>query len=171
MGFAALEVLLAPRQLLPSTALAQPPRIERWTDDHARAFARFTHCFTHCLVAHVRKEEEVLFPALEDFLPRDLGPLAVLRGEHQDLHAHFARLRQAGEALAQGSAQPLHMEQFVQAGRAVIQALRDHFYKEERLLFPMVARFLSAERDVYLLGRMNEISSANTIPASAEPRH
>jgi regulator of cell morphogenesis and NO signaling len=108
--------------------------------------------------SHMRKEEEVLFVALEAFLPRDVGPLAVLRGEHRDLAAHLAALVRTSEALAAGDAAA--QAEALAAARAVLQLVRNHFYKEERVLFPMVARFLSPERDLHLLQAMQAMEPA-----------
>jgi len=37
------------------------------------------------LLPHLAKEDRVLYPALEEFLPRYEGPLAVLRGAHSHI--------------------------------------------------------------------------------------
>lgn len=108
--------------------------------------------------SHMKKEEEILFPALEGFLPRDVGPLAVLRGEHRDLAALLAALVENAEALAAGD--PSRLEPALEAARGALQLVRNHFYKEERVLFPMVARFLSPARDEALLGAMRAHDAA-----------
>ena len=43
---------------------------------------------------------------------------------------------------------------FQRAGRAALQTQRNHLYKEEVVLFPMVARFLSPDRDALLLRQL-----------------
>lgn len=138
----------------------------QWTAEHGSAFARILRGFNECVLPHIAKEGEILFPALEGFLPRDVGPLAVLRGEHHDLHANFSRLQQTGAALCHGPAQPQDREDFVRASRGILQAQRDHFYKEERILFPMIARFLSPERDAHLLDQMEAMTHPGGPPAA-----
>jgi hemerythrin-like domain-containing protein len=41
----------------------------------------------------------------------------------------------------------------------LLRLIQDHLYKENRVLFPMVARFLSPERDAALLERMRAIDA------------
>jgi len=117
---------------------------------------------------HVQKEEQVLFLELENFLPREMGPLAVLRGEHHDLAREAATLLSAAEALAAAGHVPDVVEQFDRAGRNLLRLVRDHFYKEERVLFPMVARFLSPERDAHLLERMRVLDGSGSGPGAAQ---
>ncbi len=136
-----------------------------WTAEHALAFAWITRRFADSVMPHIAKEGEILFHALEDFLPCDTGPLAVLRVEQRDLIMHFNRLCEAAELLCQGSTQPLVREDFLRCGRATIQTLRDLIYKEERILFPMVARFLSGDRDAQILHKMQAMGAPS--PAQA----
>jgi len=42
--------------------------------------------------------------------------------------------------------------------------LRDYIYKEGMILFPMVARFLSPERDAQLLQQMKVITKRKALP-------
>jgi regulator of cell morphogenesis and NO signaling len=121
-----------------------------WSSAQAGEFRRLASNFDHCVKLHMEKEGRVLYPALEDFLPRDTGPLAVLRGEQRDLLGCLGEWHRAGELLAQGNMQPAVREAFVRAGRDAIRIERNHFYKEERVPFPMAARLLSAERDAHL---------------------
>ncbi len=162
-----LERVLVELELLLDSLEAK----SRWTAEHALAFAWITRRFAESVMPHIAKEGEILFPALEDFLPRDTGPLAVLRGEHRDLITHFSRLREAAELLCQGSTQPLVREDFLRCGRATIQTLRDLIYKEERILFPMVARFLSGDRDAQILHKMQAMGAPFAAPAPVKSAH
>jgi hemerythrin-like domain-containing protein len=76
-----IEAVSAELESLLASQKAQP----RWAAEHALAFAWIVRGFTDCVIPHMRKEDELLFPALEGFLPRETGPLAVLRGELRDL--------------------------------------------------------------------------------------
>ncbi len=108
------------------------------------------------LSRRVRKEDEVLFPELEAYFPKDVGPLAVLRGEHSEMVENLRLLQRCAAHGARQSdaesAQGLRLY-----GDALAQIARDHFYKEDRILFPMVARFLSPRRDEHLLAQMEAI--------------
>ena len=132
---------------------------QRWSARDAQIYQEVCGFFEGIVLKHIRKEEEIFFPVLEDFLPRDVGPLAVLRGEHRDISAEFERLLEAGATLAGGAADSGIQEKFAASGRNLLRLIQDHLYKENRVLFPMVARFLSAERDAALLEQMKTIDA------------
>jgi iron-sulfur cluster repair protein YtfE (RIC family) len=111
------------------------------------------------LLAHARKEDEALFPALESAFGGIAGPTAIMREEHRDIHAQADRFRRtlreleqvehpaivAGgvelRALAAGGAAAAELRD---AARRVIDLLDLHFEKEERILFPMAREVLSS---------------------------
>lgn len=94
------------------------------------------------LGVHLRKEEEAYFPALENYIPKSTGPLAVMLIDHNDLR----RLE----------------EEFPENGLEFIAILRQHIQKEDHVLFPLAeARFTPEEREsVY--GVMQEIGKGAT---------
>jgi iron-sulfur cluster repair protein YtfE (RIC family) len=136
------------------------PTAAVWGAREREIYREVCDFFEGIVLKHIQKEEEVFFPVLEEFLPRDVGPLAVLRGEHHDIAAAFARLRDAGAALESGAGDAAAEKSFASAGRKLMELVSDHLYKENRVLFPMVARFLSAERDAALLEAMQAIDAA-----------
>lgn len=140
----------------------------QWTAEHSQAFERVTRSVAQWVLPHLSKEDQIFYPALEDFLPHDIGPLAVLRGEHQDLTSHCGRMCAAGEALCAGSTDPQHRDDFQRSGRAALQTQRNHFYKEELVLFPMVVRFLSPDRDALLLRQLQVMPHSESSPGPAE---
>ncbi len=109
---------------------------------------------------HMRKENEVFFPFLEDYLPKDSGPLAVLREEHADLAEALQKVRQAGDSLLKGSNVAQATRDLERFGSRTIQGFRDHIYKEDRVLFPMIARFMTSEKDLELVRRFETIQCA-----------
>jgi len=141
--------------------------LARWGDNEREDFQHVRDLFGKHLFRHLRKEDEILFPALEAFLPRDLGPLTVLRGEHEDMRELFQRILVAGQARARGVGEPEMKNSFHHIGSGMIRVLRDHFYKEDRILFPMVTRFLTPERDAELLRRMEAINDQEIDPNQA----
>jgi iron-sulfur cluster repair protein YtfE (RIC family) len=82
------------------------------------------------IVPHARFENERLFPALEARIGPD-GPLAVMRAEHEEIESGLAALRTVEDpaALRRGL-------------RHVIAVARQHFQKEEVVVFPLAAREL-----------------------------
>ncbi len=115
--------------------------------------------FARDVALHIRKEEQVLFPVLEAYLPKDVGPLAVLRGEHRDISGYLSCLLEALGVLVSEPENRRATQSFATAGRAILQLVYDHLYKEDRVLLPMVARFLSPERDSHLLQRMEALAA------------
>ena len=132
----------------------------QWDAARRELFAQIVHFFEDVVIDHVQKEEQVLFPALESFLPREMGPLAVLRGEHREICAHFRRLCELGGMLSLGKVDAPLRQEFERVARATVQLTRDHIYKEDRVLFPMIARFLTPERDAFLLHEMEALDAA-----------
>jgi len=82
------------------------------------------------LLAHARIEEDLLFPCLEPHLGQ-MGPLAVMRGEHREIDALLEAARQENELDAMKSL----------IGR-LLALVHGHFQKEEQVLFAMARRFL-----------------------------
>ncbi len=81
------------------------------------------------LATHAHLEDELLFAKLDP-----LGPVAVMRQEHDQIEGDLGQVQEAGD-LAQAQRLVLH----------AIQVARDHFTKEEELLFPMAEQALGAE--------------------------
>ena len=110
------------------------------------------------LLRHARKEDEALFPALENIFGTSGTPTTVMRMEHHEIHRgvdlYRVALRQldvehpaivaGGERLSGltargGSAGELH-----DAGVEIVRLLDLHFHKEEMILFPMAREVLDA---------------------------
>jgi hypothetical protein len=91
---------------------------------------------------HNRKEENHLFPLIERRgVPREGGPLAVMLAEHErnrellpQLKALVARYA-AGQREVRGELESLFKE--------YAELLRNHFWKENDILFPMARRVMS----------------------------
>ena len=86
-------------------------------------------------IHHHHKEEEILFPALEEAgLPREGGPVGVMLQEHVEGRALISALRAAapragGDAAARA--------QFADTAHAYTALLTAHIGKENNVLFPM----------------------------------
>lgn len=102
---------------------------------------------------HARKEDEALFPALEAVFGSEMGPTAVMRQEHQAIHAQAEFFRRALHAKDGGAAE------LKEAGSEIIRLLDAHFGKEEMILFPMARNLLPPEALRRVMERMEEIEA------------
>ena len=110
------------------------------------------------LLDHARKEDEALFPALEEVLGRGAGATAVMRAEHVEIRARAELFRKTlhelervehpaivagGAELSALAAVGASAARLRDAARKVIELLDLHFGKEEDILFPMARQVLS----------------------------
>jgi hemerythrin-like domain-containing protein len=87
---------------------------------------------------HHGKEEDLLFAELEQAgLPRNMGPTACLREEHETMRGLRRRMAQALET---GDARGL-----CRVSHQLIDTLREHIRKEDQVLFPMAKLMLGHE--------------------------
>jgi len=126
------------------------------------------------LLRHAQKEDEALFPALEAIFGTEGTPTAVMRQEHEVIHAHAALYRETvrelheiehpaivaqGGALREVAARGGSAAAIQRTAEDVIRLLDAHFGKEERILFPMARQVLRPEALARIADRMNEIES------------
>jgi regulator of cell morphogenesis and NO signaling len=104
------------------------------------------------LAPHAHIENEILFPALESQLGGEGGPLTAFREEHAEIEGtltHLQELRALTQAHddIEGALQRLpqvdDVEEARQMVRHVLLTAREHFLKEEQMLFPMAEDILS----------------------------
>jgi iron-sulfur cluster repair protein YtfE (RIC family) len=126
------------------------------------------------LALHARKEDDVLFPALESIFGRDGSPTAVMRQEHQDIHAQGQLLRQtlhelndvehpaivaSGARLRSLSAGGSSASALLAVSEEIIRLLDQHFAKEEQVLFPMAESLLDESQLAECGALMQRLSS------------
>ncbi len=85
------------------------------------------------LAGHAHLEEDLLFKTLEPHIG-SMGPLAVMRMEHNQIEGGLERLPAAQE-----------LEQARELLLQVVEVARGHFAKEEQVLYPMASQALSTE--------------------------
>jgi iron-sulfur cluster repair protein YtfE (RIC family) len=110
------------------------------------------------LLAHARREDDALFPAIERALSEDVLT-GQMRQEHRDIHAEADRfratLRQLNEvehpAIVAGGARLGELaaaggraDVLRETGAELIRLLDEHFRKEEEILFPLAREVLDA---------------------------
>lgn len=102
------------------------------------------------LAPHAQIENEILFPALEKVLGEH-GPTQVFRQEHAQIEGWLAQLQevrallQAHDEIESALARLAQLDDVAQAQRLVLDTLylaREHFAKEETMLFPMAEGML-----------------------------
>lgn len=95
---------------------------------------------------HHAKEEDLLFPAMEEKGVPDTGcPLGALRREHKQGRALVGELENATQSLAGGEAGA--GDALVDATAKITALYTNHIWKEDEMVFPMAARLFSdAER-------------------------
>jgi regulator of cell morphogenesis and NO signaling len=112
------------------------------------------------LASHAHIENDILFPALERELGGEAGPLALFRAEHALIEGALDKLQTLRElscdhGAIEGALQRLPCAGDIAEARALMQqalaVARDHFSKEEHMLFPMAEQVL-AERQLESLG-------------------
>jgi len=91
---------------------------------------------------HHGKEEELLFPALEQAgVARDKGPIGVMLREHQLGRECVKKMKDAFSRIKAGI--PQAATDFASSARDYITLLNQHIDKENNVLFPMAERLLS----------------------------
>jgi uncharacterized protein len=108
---------------------------------------------------HNQKEELHLFPRLEGKgMPRHGGPLAVMLQEHERAKEILSRLVPLGSAFAAGNAALLPELHATFAEYATL--CKDHFWKENDILYPMAQRMLSDEDAAEVVGGIEAVEAA-----------
>lgn len=113
--------------------------------DAAAACSEWHQCVTafsagqQSLLAHIRMEENVLFPAFEAASGMASGAIYVMRAEHQQIQALLAGMQQA--------AANWDNDTFLSLSGDLHQALVQHNQKEENILYPMADRLLAGKQD------------------------
>jgi uncharacterized protein len=91
---------------------------------------------------HHQKEEQHLFPLLEARgLPRQGGPLAVMLTEHEENRRMLAEFERLGLSYARGD--KANLEPLKTLFSAYAALMKQHFWKENDILYPMGLRVLS----------------------------
>ena len=99
---------------------------------------------------HMRVEDDVLYPALEQALPEAAVPLAALRDDHRELRGLLAALAMRLEQPRNG----VRDEQLRVLARDLVDLLRLHVSREERIVFTVASRVLRDDELTTLAGRI-----------------
>jgi iron-sulfur cluster repair protein YtfE (RIC family) len=138
--------------------------------EHGTLYALFAHCersasaweladlllagrvLDSVLLSHAELENGLLFDALDARMPGD-GPVTAMRAEHDEIDGYLAALREAED---EATARHLLV--------TAVSTAREHFAKEEQILFPLAEELLGAE---ILLGLGREWSLRRGVAVSS----
>ena len=98
----------------------------------------------------LNKEEKVLFPEIEKFMPRENGPTGMMIIEHKDLTESIKKFKQINNS-----------ENLNETGSYIINLLREHIDKENNMLFMMADMHLDAKQKEIILKKFKEIDRKN----------
>ena len=126
------------------------------------------------LLAHARREDDVLFEAVEQVFGKDWGPTSVMRAEHREIHGNVDLFRDTlhelneveHPAIRTGIAR-LHdqlesganAEALRATGAELLAMLDAHFGKEEEILFPIARAELGPEKLREVARKMDELDA------------
>jgi hemerythrin-like domain-containing protein len=110
---------------------------------------------------HHRKEEGVLFPAMEAAgIPRNGGPIGVMLTEHEEGRAFTSGMRSAAQRLEDGDATA--RPDLVRNALAYVELLRQHILKEDSVLFPMADHVIPAHQQGAVSAAFDRIEHEET---------
>lgn len=104
--------------------------------------------FNKDLRLHFRREEEVLFPALENHFGRDKSPTRLLQAEHEDAWSCYEELKDQVARLQQSSDGKLQLlaTEIDETSKRLEGLLAEHIRKENESLLPLAQRLLNGEK-------------------------
>lgn len=94
----------------------------------------------------LNKEEKVLFPEIEKFMPRDGGPTGMMIIEHKDLTESIEMFRNEKD-----------INNLIETGNHIINLLREHIDKENNMLFMIADMHLDNKQKEIILRKFREI--------------
>jgi len=95
--------------------------------------------FSASMERHLGKEEDVLFPAMEESMGPGMGPVQVMRAEHENMRRLFSEIR--GDITQQQSEHCLGLID------TLLMLIQQHNLKEENMLYAMADQILADEHD------------------------
>ena len=94
----------------------------------------------------LNKEEKVLFPEIEKFMPREGGPTGMMIIEHKDLTESIKMFKDEK-----------NINNLIETGSRIISLLREHIDKENNTLFMIADMHLDDKQKEIILKKFKEI--------------
>jgi hemerythrin-like domain-containing protein len=112
----------------------------------------FSHFADQC---HHFKEEQVLFPAMEERgIPRDGGPIGMMLMEHEEGRAYVRAMFSAVPLVE--AKNEVAKAILVDKAKAYLRLLKDHIQKEDEILFKIADDVISPDEQKQLLRSFEE---------------
>jgi hemerythrin-like domain-containing protein len=109
-------------------------------EDHYSKIIEFIKGFAD--KCHHGKEEDILFPAMENHgITKEGGPIAVMLNEHQLGREYIKSLSSAFELFMGGD--KLALNKIISSSMSYVELLRNHIEKENNILFMMADKVLN----------------------------
>jgi hemerythrin-like domain-containing protein len=126
--------------------------VEKSLDAWRKALDFFSHFADQC---HHFKEEQVLFPAMEERgVPREGGPIGMMLTEHEEGRS-YVRAMLAAIPLVEARNE-VAKEILVDKAKAYLRLLKDHIQKEDEILFKIADDVIPADEQKALLRSFEE---------------
>ena len=126
--------------------------VENSLDSWRKAVDFFRYFADQC---HHLKEEQVLFPAMEEHgIPSDGGPVGMMLMEHEEGRT-YVRSMLAAIALVETKNEAAK-EILVDKAKAYLRLLKDHIQKEDEILFKIADDVISPDEQKQLLRSFEE---------------
>jgi len=131
-------------------------RVEASLDSWRKTLDFFSHFADQC---HHFKEEQVLFPAMEEHgIPREGGPIGMMLMEHEEGRA-YVRSMLAAIPLVEAKNEAAK-EILIDKARAYLRLLKDHIQKEDEVLFKIADDVISPDEQKRLLRSFDDYEAA-----------
>lgn len=114
---------------------------------------------------HHRKEEEGLFPFVEEYLASENLCLDARIADHEDLVIMSGKFKEAlGECRRlQGGRRAVFAAQMLRGyGLYIVHLVREHLLKEDQILFLVAEEYLTPEQESEILARFASIERGDT---------
>ena len=126
--------------------------VENSLDSWRKALDFFSHFADQC---HHLKEEQVLFPAMEERgIPRDGGPIGMMLMEHEEGRTYVRAMLSAIPLVE--TKNEAAKEILVDKAKAYLRLLKDHIQKEDEILFKIADDVISPDEQKQLLRSFEE---------------
>jgi len=115
------------------------------------------------MTVHHRKEEDCLFPFLEEFLASENLRLDARIADHEDLNIMSTKFKEAlsdCRELEPGRKATFATQMLKGYGLYIVHLVREHLLKEDQILFLVADEYLTAEQEAHILSRFAAIERA-----------